>query len=95
MYGAEKGRGPFIGVWIAGMGYINDSRYSNKGNTLPEVRQRSPRQKNMLFRHKEWSIAGTNLTNFRPIAVVADQQITVKEKLFIDYGRYYMFPSTT
>lgn len=77
------------------LGYINDARYLTADPTPAAVKQLSPHRNHLNLRHKESSISDSDLTSFRSIPIVAEKLTVIEEELFIDYGREYMFSTTT
>lgn len=64
-------------------------------NTSTFRKQMSSRQNQRLFRHKKSSLAGSDLSNVSITTIVSGMQSFVKEEMFVDYGRDYMFCPTT
>lgn len=62
--------------------------------TLVAVKQLTPRQDNVISRHKESSVVGSGLTNSWIIAVVADEQ-NIAAKVTLMYHRRAYINSTT
>lgn len=76
-------------------GFMSDARYLNGDTTAIFDKEAVTLSEQRFLRHKESSIARSDLTSFRTIFVVADTRVVVGGGIFVDYKRDYMFPATT
>lgn len=63
-----------------------DIRHFTMDNTPVVVALLSPGEYNIPFTANEESSGGSDLTSFRIIIAIADQEILVVERLYVDYG---------